>query len=277
MNKGFEKIRIEEESRVDAGIRVFKVENSQAFDLQDFNLPNIQSTAGQESLRKLGVGAREQASKKHQTFVMNSLVTGPASTQEMLKREVEALVEKRLLEEQSKAKSAGFKQGYEEGLEKIKQEIFLQMQEEAQANLQRLNSFLDEMENAKNEVLRSSERLIIEMIYGVAKEVLLKQLETDRGYVVRLCESLFEKVSGSEFVCIKVSEGDFENIKSFEPEWTERLKKIKNFRIEIAEGVVQGGCLVETDWGGVDARVETQLEHLRSSLIKESFESPNGS
>lgn len=57
-----------------------------------------------------------------------------------------------------------------------------------------------------------------------------------------------------------------EHIKDF----LDRCESVKNITVVEDVGVDKGGCIVETDFGSIDARISSQLHELEQKIIEAS-------
>jgi flagellar assembly protein FliH len=67
-------------------------------------------------------------------------------------------------------------------------------------------------------------------------------------------------------VLVRLAPGDADLLRTMHGEMT-RLAGIKGLEIVSDEGIELGGCLLETARGGLDARLETQVQRLRELLL----------
>lgn len=165
-----------------------------------------------------------------------------------------------LLEKQ--AYDAGFKKGVEDGRKEAEEAAraeFSPMQE-------KLNGLLNAFDSIKEDLFHSNERVLIQLIYSVAREVILKELKADPDYVKRLAAEVIEKVGAKDSVRVKVSRDDFANIESIRDFLKTTFPELKNIQIEPSEDLVLGGCKVETDLSRINASVETQLKAIEGTL-----------
>lgn len=152
----------------------------------------------------------------------------------------------------------GFAQGEKDGLE-----IGGKKMEKV---LDRILQVAREMENFKHEFIRRYEKEILSLICHIAGKVIERNVILDHTIVRKaIFEALSFAVDRSE-ITIKVSPDDVEYVKELQPEFFEKLKDIKSVIIQAVPSVGPGGCLVETAFGNIDARVESQLEKIGRAI-----------
>jgi flagellar assembly protein FliH len=63
-----------------------------------------------------------------------------------------------------------------------------------------------------------------------------------------------------------MSPSDLQFIKETHSQLSNMIENIDNVTLEAAENIQSGGCIIETDLGEIDARIEKQLQ-----AVEESF------
>lgn len=171
-------------------------------------------------------------------------------------------VAKRIDELRESARAEGFEQGRAEG-EKIAKEEFTNRVQPLFENFQ---SILAGFDGAKDEIYHSNEDFLIQLVFQVAQQVLLKELKADRDYVKNLCSQLVEKIGAKDHIKIKIGKDDSDQIESIREHLKQQFIDLKNIQIDVVEGFENGGCKVETDLARINASVETQLQLISQAL-----------
>lgn len=206
------------------------------------------------------------ANQRDSRFVMSQFtrdalfVTAEENRQieERVRSQVSALAES----ERVRAREQGFEEGQRQGY----QDAFARLSREGRERIEHFEKLLTEIEGAKAELFHQNERFLLELIYRVCRKVLLRELATDRDYLLRLCTALVEKTGLRENLRIRIHPAETETLEMLREGIQERLGALKNLEIEASSSVALGGCVVESDWGAIDARLETQLDEIQAAL-----------
>lgn len=189
------------------------------------------------------------------------------------------LEEKKYIEQQvqegvrhlwSKEQESAKKVGYQEGFDSGYQDGFEKAREEAHEHVTRLENFIQTAEVAKTEILKANERFVLEMIFQISKMVILKEIKQDPEYLIRLCRALIEKLDVRENIRVQVSPEDLESMSLLKEHLQATLGEIKNLNIESSASVPRGGVVVDTQWGAIEASLESQLQGIHSALVGEN-------
>jgi flagellar biosynthesis/type III secretory pathway protein FliH len=214
-------------------------------------------------------GDLPQRSQKDKRFSLNPLMRESLSVHEEEKRVIDERVRKLVTELSDVSKQEAAAQGYQDGLKKGFEEAFKQLQKEAAERVERFDLFLSEVENAKQEVFRANERFLVDLVFRIAKMLLLKDLAVDRSYVQRLVTELVNRIGVKDHITIKISPKDYQNVEVFKNDIQKLLGGMSNLNIESHSNVPEGGCEVETEWNVMSAKIDSQIETLHRSLLQD--------
>jgi flagellar assembly protein FliH len=204
--------------------------------------------------------------KQDQRFMLSQLAREALSIGKEEEKIIEDRVTERINELSEKTRQEAFAQGHAEGLRKGQEEAFQEFQAESEKRLEQLNALLQSMESAKGELFEANREFLMNVIYRVAKTVLLKEISTDREYLLRLSRELIERCGLRENLTLKIHPSDAESIEMLKQGLLQSFSTLRNLSIELSDHVQGGGCILETEWGAVDASLQTQLSQVLSSL-----------
>jgi flagellar assembly protein FliH len=177
------------------------------------------------------------------------------------RKEAEDIVKKAqekgaLLEREAYEK--GFAQGEKDGLE-LGEKRGLKV-------VENIENFFIEMSNLKKEILKQYEKEILELIFAIAKKIIHHQITSDEKAVEdTVLEALRLAVEKSE-ITLRVNPEDFDYVERLRPDFFAKFEELKSIMVTSDPSITRGGCFLETAYGDLDARVETQLEKIYQSL-----------
>ena len=103
---------------------------------------------------------------------------------------------------------------------------------------------------------------------AIAKQVICHEVTLNRDTVVCVAREALAKVEDPGKIKIRMSPSDLIFIKETRSQLSDIIENIENVILEAEENVQSGGCIIETDLGEIDARIERQLQ-----IVEESFRS----
>jgi flagellar biosynthesis/type III secretory pathway protein FliH len=164
------------------------------------------------------------------------------------------------IEEQAYAKgfARGEKAGIESGNEKIESAV------------NSIDKGLSELLKVRKDIYLETEQEIVKLAIAIARKIVRNEIRVNKDTVVNVVKEALKKVEGSERVKVKLSIKDFQFIKSEKPAIIDKITNIENVGFEMDESIPDGGCIMETEYGDIDARIEKQFQ-----AVEEAFESLN--
>ncbi len=120
----------------------------------------------------------------------------------------------------------------------------------------------------RRELLDELQPHVARIAIEIAKRIVQRELRTDPGMVTRMVEAALEQVTAASTVRVRVHPLDAQTLEETlweivsAPDEAEALEIVPDGSIEA------GGCVVESDRGIVDARLQTQFEEMQRSLLE---------
>jgi len=215
---------------------------------------------------------RKPPTQKDRAFAINSLHREPLSIDEEEQRVIESRVQERMdslvKEVYDKAEKEGFAKGHAEG----HAEAFSAFQVEGLEKLKHLESLIASAEKSKDEIFRANERFLISLVYRICKMILLRELQTDREYLVRLTRDLIERTGIRDGIRLRLNPEDFLAMGSLKEGLETYFGNLKNLQIESSSTVSRGSCVIESEWNAIDANLDTQMKAVETALLGKTTE-----
>ena len=171
------------------------------------------------------------------------------------------------IEIKGNAYKEGHKTGYEEGFQTAYQKGEDSAKEEFTPLLQTINSLIQELSEFRTMVYPKVEKEMIEMITGLTKKILQHEINTNEASVKQMILLAINSVIDKENMTIRIHPSDKAHAEAFSPELKNLFSEIKNITFEEHPGIEKGGCVIETNFGTIDAKVD-QLENQIDKILK---------
>jgi flagellar assembly protein FliH len=184
------------------------------------------------------------------------------------KDHVEALVMAEVEARVSGIREAAYQEGLESGRQEGARGAVDEYRSQVEPLLQQFRQLIEGFDGIKKDLYASNESVLIQLMFQIGKQVLLKDLAADRDYVKRLMLHVIEKVGAKESIRIRISRKDAENLESIKDFLKTEIPDLKNVHIEASDDLPLGGCRVETDLSRINAGVESQLAAIEKSLAE---------
>ena len=228
-----------------------------AFKLHYF--PNIPVNYSDENTKIFNKGNKfERINYKNGAEITRANISKEKRNDEIKKGYIDETV--REVEENAYAKGfvRGEKAGIESGNEKIESAV------------KSIKQGLSELIKTRQDIYLETEQEIVKLAMAIARKIVWNEIRVNKDTVVNVVKEAVKKVEGNEKVKVKLSCKDFQFIKNEKPAIIDKITDTENVGFEMDESIPDGGCIIETESGDIDARIEKQFQ-----AVGEAFESIN--
>ncbi len=157
-----------------------------------------------------------------------------------------------------KGQQDGYIQGKQSGLDEMQMKI-CDAAEKAQ-------HMLATGEKEAKEMILAAERQIIEIALAVASRILACQIEENPMIVLPIVKKALEKVRDQEQIVLRVSAEDFEVVVQAKQDFQNIVGREQALTISVDRTIERGSCIVDTSYGLVDAKIDTQFDAIKKAL-----------
>jgi len=123
-------------------------------------------------------------------------------------------------------------------------------------------------QDRRQEILSETEQQIVDLVLLMTRKVVKVISENQRNVVVSNVVHALRKVKGRGDVVIRVNLADVKMTTEHIQNFISAAENIKNITVVEDSTVDQGGCIIETDFGAVDARITSQLNELEQKILE---------
>jgi flagellar assembly protein FliH len=178
--------------------------------------------------------------------------------------------EKRVAELESNAKSsldAAEREAAKKGREEGREEGYKEGVAEAERLVGRLHVILDRAMDKRADILQETEAQVVELVLLVAKKVVKVISENQKSVVVQNISQALRKLKTKSDVIVRVSLSDLQLATEHVKDFIQMTENAKKMQIVEDSTVDRGGCVIETDFGEIDARIASQLNELEEKIL----------
>lgn len=160
----------------------------------------------------------------------------------------------------------GFADGLEKGMVDAENARHAMEEKKIEPLLLNLQEVLLQLNNIRKETYRQIEKEVVELSLAIARQVICQEITLNKDIVVCVAREALAKVEDPAKIIIKMSPSDLKFIKETRSQLSDLMQNVDNVTLEAEENIQSGGCIIETDMGEIDARIERQLQ-----AVEESF------
>jgi len=164
-----------------------------------------------------------------------------------------------------KEKQKSFENGFEQGYQKAKDDLEQEYITQAVNKSEEFYGILSSFENQISNYASAFDTIVIKLSKMIAEKIVRKEVEISANTGELLKDALSE-VIGANKVLVKLNSNDLNFLMDD--------GKLENYKVsfpkivfESDDTITKGGCLIETEIGNVDARIESQLAALERQMM----------
>jgi flagellar assembly protein FliH len=129
-----------------------------------------------------------------------------------------------------------------------------------------LEQLVAQMNDAQGELLNQWQRSSAQVAIAIAERIIRRQLDRQPQITVDLVEEALRLAAGSAEITVHISPADYENLGAQVNQLAETLAQLTPSDVVADPHITPGGCRVETKYGEIDLRIESQLRRIEEEL-----------
>ena len=216
-------------------------------------IKEAEETAFREVKRKTD---ETQAMRRQAEDEAEQIVAGAHEKAKQIEAESRAAFEAERKEAGEQGRTAGREAGYAEG------------KAEVERLTQRTQVVLQRAQDKRAEILLETEQEIINLVLLITRKVVKVISENQRNVIVSNVVQALRKVKGRGNIIIRVNMADLKLSTEHLKDFINLAEGAKSVQIVEDSSVDEGGCVIETDFGEIDARIASQLAELEARILE---------
>ena len=160
----------------------------------------------------------------------------------------------------AKAESGGYEQGRQDGYEDGKKEV--------DRLVERIHKIIESVQAKRQEILDGTEQQIVDLVVLMTRKVVKIMSDNQKSVIMANVVQALKKVKGRGDVTLRVNLADVQLTTEHIQDFISRVEAIKGITVMEDSTVESGGCIVETDFGAIDARISSQLTELEEKIME---------
>lgn len=160
------------------------------------------------------------------------------------------------------------KNAYKEGFDKGREDGFNSGVGEVNRLVERTHKILEAVMARREEILSETEQQIVELVVLMTRKVIKIISENQKSVVMANVLQALKKVKGRGDVTLRVNLADVKLTTEHIQDFIKQVENINGITVLEDSTVDKGGCVVETDFGAIDARISSQLTELETKILE---------
>lgn len=159
----------------------------------------------------------------------------------------------------SQAEKVGYNSGSESG--------YTAGKAEADRLVAEMHTIIDAVLQRRQEILDGAEQQIVDLVILMTRKVVKIMSDSQKSVILSNVVQALKKVKGRGDVTLRVNLADIKLTTEHTQDFIREVENIQNIHIVEDSSVEKGGCIVETDFGAIDARISSQLGELETQIL----------
>ena len=234
----------------------------------------------EEEKQKMFASARAEADNIIQEAKRTALTESKrqADDLQVMKMQAEAEVRQIVAQAETKARDielemkqnidAERKTALEESREAGKAEGFAEGKAEVDRLIERTQVVLERAQDKRAEILSETEKQIIDLVLLIARKVIKVISENQRNVIISNVIESLRKIKSKGDIVIRVNLADLKLATEHKEDFIRQIENVKSIQVVEDTSVDSGGCIIETDFGEIDARIASQLAELETKILE---------
>ena len=126
------------------------------------------------------------------------------------------------------------------------------------------------------EMLAANEHDIVALACKIAEKIIGRDVERQPELVLDMCATAIEQIRNARAMVLRVHPKTAQVLRSRKPELMELIGRAVDLAIREDPEVASVGCIVQTEFGTVDAQLPTQFEMLQNVLLPDPNKKKEG-
>ncbi|WKC90683.1 flagellar assembly protein FliH [Borreliella carolinensis] len=173
---------------------------------------------------------------------------------ERLAREYEEKLKTDLEMATAKGREEGYRKGYESGFEDFDKVM------------RKLHSIMASLIAERKGILESSSAQIVSLVMQIAIKVIKGITDSQKDIVLENVNEVLKRVKDKTQITIRVNLDDLDIVRHKKNDFISRFDVIENLEIIEDPNIGKGGCIIETNFGEIDARISSQLDKIEEKF-----------
>jgi flagellar assembly protein FliH len=160
------------------------------------------------------------------------------------------------------------REAYEKGRQDGRESGFQEGHGEVERLVETLHRIISTAIEKRNEIIEESETQVVNLVLLIAKKVIKVISENQKNVVINNVVQALRKLKSRGDVVIRVNLADLELASGHIKDFMKMVENVKSVTVLEDSSVDRGGCIIETDFGQIDARVSSQLHEIEEKILE---------
>lgn len=203
-------------------------------------------------------------------FKINDLIAKQVGITDQKRKALEDQVQSVVLERMAAVQEKAYQDAYQLGMIEGSEKAYESRKKDFEERIFQLDTVLRNFEDLTQNLVERHEKVLVKMIYLIAEKIAMREIALNPDSVMNVIKKMTENLQLDEQVTIRVSlddmmfiQGTKEKIKK---ETNKEMELFQRVKLDIADDLQNGGCIIETNFGTIDATLKERVERVWQAI-----------
>ena len=208
----------------------------------------------------------EREQNPGQDFNISPIVAEASGIAELKRKKMDEKIEAGVLERIKEIQEDAYNKAYELGLKEGTEKAFTESSDRLSERLAKLDEVLADFNRVKEMLFKENESAFIKLIFEIAVKVAWREISEDKEPMLKMITELVEGMQKDDQMVIRLSQDDFDFINEIREKTPSQTEEFDHVKLVVSDKVESGGCILETNFGSIDATVPERVERTWNEL-----------
>lgn len=155
---------------------------------------------------------------------------------------------------------------YEKGFRAGEKDGFELGRRKAEVAFNGVAGILDALSSFKAGLYKECEKEVVDLCLAIARKAVQIDVERSGDAVMGSVREALKAVAAAGEIVVKINPKDAATLNQYKPELARYGDGVKGVTIEVDDSISKGGCVIETNYGEVDATIDTIMGDIEERL-----------
>lgn len=211
------------------------------------------------------ISMQPQESSSFQISPLVAQQTGIAQVQQQAQQEE---IERLAIEKVREVQEQAYHEAYQIGLQEGREKAFAESNQILAGQIDSFAHVLEQIENLKMSLVEYNEGQITKLLFYMASRLARKTVSEDPSLILQLIKDTVKSTQQDEGVEISLSPADYDYVEQMKGQLGRDFEFLKKVQLIKSEDITSGGVRIQTNYGSIDATLETQTQKMWERLIE---------
>lgn len=160
------------------------------------------------------------------------------------------------------------KDAYQKGFEEGRKSGYEEGHDEADRLIERIHTIINSIIEKRKEIIEDAETQVIDLVLLISRKVVKVISENQRNVVINNVVQALRKLKSRGDVVIRVNLDDLDLATEHVKDFMKMVENVNSIQVLEDTSIDRGGCVIETDFGEIDAKISSQLREIEDKVLE---------